>query len=158
MDTSRFINLDAERSVLGNILLKNGLMCDADLQPTDFYDLTNQAIFTKMLSLYKNNQSIDVVTLSESVKNQLTYLRDLADSATGTIMKSHVNIVKEKAKMRQLHTLLQTQLTELETGDKTSAEIAEAITNTAFEQYAPSGMITDEQMILKTMKMIDRRN
>jgi replicative DNA helicase len=63
-------NLDAERSVLGSILIdKEAIVAVAELlQPTYFYDTQHVQIYEAMQSLYEKRQPIDVVTLSDQLK------------------------------------------------------------------------------------------
>jgi len=60
-------NLDAERSVLGSILIDNAL-CDQAaklLQPSDFFLAPHRRMFERMLALHEKNQPIDLVTLTD---------------------------------------------------------------------------------------------
>ncbi len=63
-------NLDAERSVLGAILIDPDVIVNvADaLVPESFYDPAHQLVYAAMQSLYEKRQPIDVVTLTSELK------------------------------------------------------------------------------------------
>jgi replicative DNA helicase len=63
-------NLDAEKSVLGSILIdSDSIVSVADiLVPESFYDTGHQHIYAAMEALYEKRQPIDVVTLNNQVK------------------------------------------------------------------------------------------
>ena len=67
-------DLDAERSVLGAILIdKDAIVNVSDfLQPTYFYDDRHTSIYEGMQTLYEHRQPIDVVTLTDQVLGQVT--------------------------------------------------------------------------------------
>src|SRR3989442_10400346 len=60
-------NLDAERSVLGAILLDNHALNPAieHLRPEDFFLDQHRRVFTQMIALGENQQAIDLVSLTE---------------------------------------------------------------------------------------------
>ena len=62
-------NLDAERSVLGAILLRNDAINAAVevLQPDDFYREAHQLLLEHMIQLSERSAAIDLVTLAESL-------------------------------------------------------------------------------------------
>lgn len=63
-------NLDAERSVLGAILIDQDVIVNvADaLVPESFYDPAHQVVYAAMESLYEKRQPIDAVTLTSELK------------------------------------------------------------------------------------------
>src|SRR5947208_15618722 len=62
-------NLDAERSVLGAILLDNHALNPAieHLRTEDFFLDQHRRVFTQMISLGEGQQAIDLVTLTEEL-------------------------------------------------------------------------------------------
>ncbi len=62
-------NLDAERSILGAILLDNNALNAAieALKPEDFFLDQHRRVFNQMISLGENQQAIDLVTLTEEL-------------------------------------------------------------------------------------------
>jgi len=106
-------NLDAERSVLGAILLDNHALNPAieHLRPEDFFLDQHRRVFTQMISLGEGQQAIDLVTLTEELnrKGELEasggapYLASLADGMPKvTNIEHYARIVKEKAILRNL--------------------------------------------------------
>src|SRR5258706_12887798 len=101
-------NLDAERSVLGAILLDNNALNPAieHLRPEDFFLDQHRRVVTQMIALGEVQQAIDLVTLTEEVKRKgdpeasggAPYLASLADGMPkGSHNEDYARIVKEKA-------------------------------------------------------------
>src|SRR4030081_1116904 len=65
-------NLDAERSVLGAILLDNNALNPAveHLRPEDFFMEQHRRVFTQMIALGESQQAIDLVTLTEELQRR----------------------------------------------------------------------------------------
>src|SRR3954471_728836 len=67
-------NLEAEMSVLGAILISDrtlyALVIEEGLKPEDFYRDRHKAIYEAMLGLYHENEPIDVVTVSDYLKQR----------------------------------------------------------------------------------------
>src|SRR6266478_2995077 len=75
-------NLEAEQAVLGSILIdKNAIFRVADLLgPVDFYSPAHEKIFEGILGLYEKRQPIDVVSLTNYLKEK-ELLKDIGGSA-----------------------------------------------------------------------------
>ena len=106
-------NLDAERSVLGAILLDNHSLNAAmeTLRPEDFFLDQHRRVFTHMIQLGESQQAIDLVTLTDELHNKgeleasggAPYLASLADGMPRVSNIEHyARIVKEKAILRNL--------------------------------------------------------
>jgi replicative DNA helicase len=106
-------NLDAERSVLGAILLDNNALNPAieHLRPEDFFLEQHRRVFTQMIALGEVQQAIDLVTLTEELNRKgdleasggAPYLASLADGMPKvTNIEHYARIVKEKAILRNL--------------------------------------------------------
>ncbi len=130
-------NLDAERSVLGGILLDNGSINDLleVLKPEDFYREAHRKIYEAMCALYAKSEPIDRVTLKDILKAQGALeaiggesFIDLLD----TVVPSAANlmyygtIVHDKALSRRL------------------IEAAHAIATQGYEQSGGVGEFLDE--------------
>ena len=63
-------NLEAERSILGAILLDDRAVLTVfeNLKPQDFYLESHRRIFEKMLQLMNNSRGIDIITLKEELQ------------------------------------------------------------------------------------------
>jgi replicative DNA helicase len=60
-------DLNAERSLLGAILVDYKVMSDLTITPEDFYDIRHEKIFRLMRSKFVNGEAIDPVTLSGDI-------------------------------------------------------------------------------------------
>ena len=105
-------SMDAERAILGAILLDNLCLSQAEmLMPKDFHLHSHQAIFTYMLELAKGGKPIDFVTLTEclgmhkqlSAVGGVVYVTSLTDGLPRVKnIEQYVQIVKDKASLRRL--------------------------------------------------------
>jgi replicative DNA helicase len=106
-------NLDAERSVLGAILLDNNALNPAieNLRAEDFFLDQHRRVFMKMIALGEAQQPIDLITLTEELHRfgeleaagGAPYLASLADGMPRvTNVEHYAHIVKEKAILRNL--------------------------------------------------------
>jgi len=135
-------NLEAEQTVLGSLLIdKNAIFRVADLLvPSDFYSPAHERIYEAILALYEKRQPIDVMTLSNFLKER-DLLKDVGGSgyvaeltnqvSTASHVEHYANIIKEKKVRRDLI--------------RASAEITE----TVFEPQEIEDLLDDiEQKIL----------
>ncbi len=106
-------NLEAERSILGAILLDNHALNAAieKLRSDDFFLPQHRQIFDRMIQLGEKQQAIDTVTLMEDLTRSgnlesaggISYLSQLADGLPRvTNVEHYARIVKEKAVLRSL--------------------------------------------------------
>ncbi len=105
-------NLDAERAVLGTILLNNGTFYQAaSLLPQTFSLSAHQIIWAAMLDLHASGSPMDMITLSERMGRNgeiekiggVAYLSSLIDGVPERPnIESYVNIVRDKARRRWL--------------------------------------------------------
>ncbi|MDR1990081.1 MAG: replicative DNA helicase [Acidobacteriaceae bacterium] len=106
-------NLEAERSVLGAILLHNetfNVAAEA-IDSGDFYRDAHRRIFDKMVKLAERGNAIDLVTLKEELSRSgdleevggPAYIAALIDGVPrSTNVEHYARIIKEKATLRQL--------------------------------------------------------
>jgi len=106
-------NLEAEKSVLGAILIHNDAFNHAAelIDSRDFYRDAHRRIFDKMVALSERNDAIDLVTLNEELRRSgdlddvggPAYIASLADGVPRSANVEHyARIVKEKATLRSL--------------------------------------------------------
>ena len=106
-------NLEAERSVLGAILVHNDAfnLAAQVIDAGDFYRDAHRRIFDKMVALNERNQAIDFVTLKEELARAgeldevggPAYVASLADGVPrATNVEYYARIVKEKSTLRNL--------------------------------------------------------
>ena len=108
-------NLEAERSVLGSLLIeKDSIIKIADiLKPEDFYYDHNKIIYEGVLDLFGKRTPIDILTLSTLLKDQgkldiiggNAYLTELVNEVvTASHIIQYALIVKQKSTLRNLIT------------------------------------------------------
>ena len=106
-------NLEAEQSVLGSIMLDNEVYAqlEGSLSAEQFYKEAHRKIFRGMERLHRRGEPIDLVTLTEELRQNgdlesvgsVAYLIGLADSVpTAAYAESYARIVTEKATLRDL--------------------------------------------------------
>ena len=106
-------NIEAERSILGAVLLDNHALNAAveKLRSEDFFLPQHRRIFERMIQLAEKQQAIDTVTLMEDLSRRgeleasggVPYLSQLADGLPRiTNVEHYARIVKEKAILRSL--------------------------------------------------------
>jgi replicative DNA helicase len=106
-------NLEAERSILGAILLDNHALNTAveKLRSEDFFLPQHRFIFERMIDLGEHQQGIDLVTICEELTRTgnleaaggVAYVSQLADGMPRVANVEHyARIVKEKAVLRNL--------------------------------------------------------
>jgi replicative DNA helicase len=108
-------NLEAERSVLGAILVHNDAfnLAVQVIDSSDFYRDAHRRVFDKMIALNERAQAIDFVTLKEELSRAgeldevggPAYIASLADGVPrATNVEYYAKIVKEKSTLRALIT------------------------------------------------------
>ncbi|HWR49521.1 MAG TPA: replicative DNA helicase [Bryobacteraceae bacterium] len=113
LDKGLPVNLDAERFVLGAILLDESLFIQVSglIEPDDFSLEKHRRIFRRMSELQERGERIDRVTLAEELMKQgqlesvdgITYLMSLDDGLPRTSnIDSYVRIVREKSQLRRI--------------------------------------------------------
>jgi len=106
-------NLEAERSVLGAILVHNDAfnLAAQVIDSQDFYRDAHRRIFDRMVALNERHDAIDFVTLKEELARAgeldevggPAYVASLADGVPrATNVEYYARIVKEKATLRNL--------------------------------------------------------
>jgi replicative DNA helicase len=105
-------SIEAEESLLSAILIDNNTLLDIVeiLSPDDFYKSVHQIIYSAVLDLFNKSEPVDLVTLSNALKEQgkieqiggATYLAKLLDIPLATNAAHYAKIVYEKACLRRL--------------------------------------------------------
>ncbi len=106
-------NLDAEKSVLGSILLDNEVYpsLEGTLTAEHFYKEGHRKVWRAIERLFRRSEPMDLVTLTEELRQtgdleavgSVAYLIGLAEGVpTAAYAESYANIVREKAVLREL--------------------------------------------------------
>lgn len=162
-------SLEAEQAVLGAIILEGESITKAIeiLSSEDFYREAHRKIYTAMLELFNKNEPIDLITVTEHLKDKgeleevggLSYLSNLATVIpTSANIRYHAKLVREKALMRAVIRACTEIITKayeepedaeemLDYAEKLIFEISEKRTNTNFYQM--------KDVVKETFRMIE---
>jgi replicative DNA helicase len=163
-------NLDAERSVLGAILLDNNALNTAieNLRAEDFFLDQHRRVFTQMIALGEAQQAIDLITLTEELHRRgdleaaggAPYLASLADGMPKVSNVEHyARIVKEKAMLRNLiHTThnIQQRAFEGEDGADMILDNAESSIFLLAEDRVKAGLIPIKNIVRDNFERLER--
>jgi replicative DNA helicase len=137
-------NLEAERSVLGAILIQNDAYNTAVelLRPEDFYRDAHRRIFEKIIALAERRSAVDFVTLKEELSRggELdavggpAYVASLVDGVPrATNVEYYAKIVKEKSVLRKLIGAANGILGDAYEADQDAAEILDRAEQSIFQ-------------------------
>jgi len=160
-------NLEAERSVLGAVLLDPSSLTFAVpiLREEDFFPDTHRRIYHAMLELFQRSAEIDVLTLKEELDRMgaiekvggSAYLSALLDAVPDVANVEHyARIVKEKSTLRRLIQAGQRLMREGLSNEKTAEELLGDATGDIFqiaddairEVFTPIGKIVRHNLEL----------
>lgn len=106
-------NLDAEKSLLGAILIDEEILADVSeiVKPADFYEKTHEMIFDAVIRLYERHKPVDMLTLTDELKRKdhlelvggAAYLSELTNYVpTAAHAEAYAELVSQKAVRRRL--------------------------------------------------------
>lgn len=165
-------NLEAEKSVLGSLLLQNSSLDEvADfLRPQNFYSDANQILYESMLKMYEAGiRGIDAVTLCEELerRNQLeaiggpSYVMELLETVPHAAhVKYYAEIVRDKWILRRLTEVCTDVLRDCYSGSDSTAETLQQAEKGIFEilEHQETGQkISLDEILLDTFERIDAR-
>ncbi|MEQ9411926.1 MAG: replicative DNA helicase [Fuerstiella sp.] len=165
-------NLDAERGVLGSILLMNEAIDDVGevLRPEHFYSDAHQKIYAAIRELYENNvKGIDGVTLAHELMRRselddvggAAYLAEILDSVPHAAhVRYYANIVREKWLQRSLIyscTEILAESYDLSTDIEDLLQSAERRIFGIVEQQEGSGNIAIGDILMEAFDRIEER-
>lgn len=162
-------NPDAERSVLGAILLDNTAYNQAasHLTPDDFFLDSHRRLFTRFMELADRSRPIDLVTLSEDLMrtNELDavggapYISSLTDGLPRFANIEHyAKIVKDKALLRRLIQISNTVAARcLESSEEAEdiLDAAESMVLSVGEQRVKEGLVHFRDVFRTSFQSID---
>ena len=104
---------EAERAILGAILLDNGLISQAieQLRPEDFYVPSHRRIFVAMIALFERGAEINPILIGEELKKEnslesvggFTFITNLTYGLPhSTNIVHYAKVVRGKSMLRQL--------------------------------------------------------
>jgi replicative DNA helicase len=167
-------NLEAERSILGAVLLddKTTLTVFETLKAQDFYLEHHRRIFEKMLQLMNNSRPIDLVTLKDELQrsNELesvggpAYIASLTDGLPRAMnIEFYAQIIKEKATLRRLIQISSETMTRSYQDEETAEDILQHVEKAIFDianqqfrtGFSPIAPIVSE--VFKTIEELSNR-
>lgn len=106
-------NLDAEKSLLGAVLIDEEVMADVaqHVKPGDFYDKNHGLVFAGMLRLFERHKPVDLLTLTDELKKKKeldviggsAFLTELTNYVpTAAHAETYAEMVAQKAVRRRL--------------------------------------------------------
>ncbi len=106
-------NLDAEKSLLGAILINEDALADVSeiITAKDFYEKRHELIFKAVMRLYERHRPVDLLTLTDELKRKKelaeiggsTYLTELTNYVpTSAHAKAYAELISQKAVRRRL--------------------------------------------------------
>jgi len=163
-------NLEAERSVLGAILIENRALNQAQeiLHEEDFYRQGHRTLFRVMSSLNERRAAIDLITLKEELERSgdlemvggAPYVSSLVDGVPRSSNVEHyARIVKQKAVLRNLigsASRILSRCYEAEEPAETLLEEAQRDILLLAEGQLRSGFVPIRDVAAPTLEYIDR--
>ena len=154
-------NLEAERLVLGSIMLNDSLYIQAagTLDPGDFTLEKHRIIFKRMGELHERGESIDRVTVANELLrfseleacDGLSYLVSLDDGLPQILnLDSYIRIVKDKSTLRRIIFTSQQLMNRCLVGEEDPQEILAGAEETLLklgEERATAGLANPRQIL-----------
>lgn len=165
-------NLEAEKSVLGSLLLQNNALDEvADfLRPSHFYSDANQMLYEAMLRMFEAGvRGIDAVTLCEELdrRNQLesiggpAYVMELMETVPHAAhVKYYAEIVRDKWILRRLTEVCTDVLRDCYAGSDSTSDTLQQAERGIFEileQQETGQKISLDEILLDAFERIDAR-
>ncbi|MBC7546511.1 replicative DNA helicase [Candidatus Saccharibacteria bacterium] len=162
-------NTEAEASLLGAILIDtDAIVKIADsIQPSDFYDAKHAKIYEAISALYERRDAIDVLTLSDRLKNDgyldmiggPAYLTELTNFVpTASHVEQYAEIVAEKALRRRMITASQEIVSLGYDESKQLKELIEEAETTLFQvsqQHVKQSVVSLETILTESFERLD---
>ncbi len=164
-------SLEAERAVLGGILINNAFLNPvlSIISSEDFYKDAHRKIFDKIVSLIDKGMPADLVTLTEELRRSglledvggAAYVSSLLDGVHRQInVEYYARIIKEKALLRRLifssAKIISAGFEEKEDADELLNEAQAEIIEVA-EQRVKPGFIHISQLVKPALDIVARR-
>ncbi len=163
-------NLEAESSVLGGILLENDAINVVleSLRAEDFYRESHRKIFRAMIELSDRSEPVDIITLSEVLKNRgeleavggSAYLASLNDFVpTAANISYYARIVREKSILRYLINAATDIATKGFEGQGNVEELLDSAEKAIFditEQRIKGSFVKVGEMMKDSIKMVEK--
>ncbi len=169
LDAGLPANLDAEKTILGAILLDNAAHAEASgqLSPDDFSLDSHRRIFLRMGELIDEQRPVDIVTLSHELARYkeveavggVAYLASLTEGLPRRpVIEEYVKIVKDKSLLRKLMAICSAAIARAADQSETALEVlgaAEMQLLEVSEKGMGSGFQSLDQIVANSFGSID---
>ncbi len=165
-------SLDAERALLGSILLDNSALNQAleIIAKDDFFSEGHRLTFEKMVDLSEKNRAIDLVTLSEELAKDglleksggAAYVSSLTDGVplgTTAAVAEYSRIIKEKSLVRRLINASNNVIARCLEGTDDPESLIDLAQSQVFdiaEQKVKSGFLTVRDVVQSSFGSIEK--
>lgn len=162
-------NVEAERAVLGALLLDNSLFDQAVeiLTSQDFYQEGHRKIYSTMQLLYSDSRAVDLLTLKEKLQQDkelesaggVAYIASLVDGVPKiSNIEDYARIVKEKSLLRRLIHSSNEILIRSFSDEENAADLLERAEKAIFEisqERIQTGFVNLQDLLATTYKHIE---
>jgi replicative DNA helicase len=150
LDAGLPANIDAEKTILGAILLDNAAHSEAAerLEPDDFSLDSHKRIFVRMSELMNEQRAVDIVTLSNELARAkeiesvggVAYLASLTEGLPiRPVIEDYIRIVKDKSLLRKLMLICSAAIARAADQSETALEVIGAA-ETALLEVSEKGV------------------
>ncbi len=164
-------NLEAEAGILSAMMINNHNVAISieKLREQDFYKQSHRTIFRAIQDLFHENTEVDIITISEKLKNMaklvsvggISFLNQLSDVVlSGGNLPYHTKIVLQKSMLRQLINASNTILEKCYADDQSIDKIveqAEALIFKVADDKIGQGLRSAESYLDGVVEMINEK-
>src|SRR5438045_5287961 len=163
-------NVDAEKSVLGAILVNNENYYRVleTLRPEDFYLDAHRVIYRKMVDLIERSRAIDLITIQEELVRAsqlesaggISYIASLLDGMPHLVNIEHyIEFMREKALLRQMVNAANKVMAECFDQAEPAEDILDRAEQSLFdlsENRMRGGFVSVKDMELPATKLLEK--
>jgi replicative DNA helicase len=169
LDAGLPANIDAEKTILGAILLDNSFHSEAaeKLEADDFSLDSHRRIFLRMSDLMNEQRAVDIVTLSHELSRYkeveavggVAYLASLTEGLPlRPVIEDYVRIVKDKSLLRRLMLICSAAIARAADQSETALEVigaAETALLEVSEKGVSGGLVALDKIVAESFGSID---
>ena len=163
-------NVDAEKSVLGSIIVNNENYhrIVEMLRPEDFYFDAHRVIFRHMLQLMENSRAIDLITIQEELVRAsslesaggIDYVAGLLDGIPHLVnIEQYIEIIREKSLFRQMIGAANKAVTECFDQAEPADQVLDRFEQSLFdlsEHRTKTGFVSVKELELPTTRLLEK--
>ena len=171
IDSGLPANIDAEKTILGAILLDNAAHSEAAerLEPDDFSLDSHRRIFLRMTELMNEQRAVDIVTLANELARMkeieavggVAYLASLTEGLPiRPVIEDYIRIVKDKSLLRKLMLICSAAIARAADQSETALEVIGAAESALLEvgEKGMTGGLEALDQIVAELVRLDRQS